>query len=80
MFVRMSNWFRGSEPEHSDQLTSSVNKSEISTLRHLLTRKANTTPPPPQGGTSPSGPRPPYFRGITITLRHTTGARTPLGD
>jgi len=27
---------------------------------------------------SPSGPRPPHYRGFTITLRHTTLGRTPL--
>jgi hypothetical protein len=29
---------------------------------------------------SPSGPRPPHYRGFTITLRHTTLGRTPLGE
>ena len=28
--------------------------------------------------TAPSGPQPPYYRGLTITLRHTTLGRTPL--
>jgi len=27
---------------------------------------------------SPTGPRPPHYRGFTITLRHTTLGRTPL--
>jgi hypothetical protein len=34
----------------------------------------------PHGVTSSSGPRPPYYRGFTITLRHTTLGRTPLGE
>jgi len=29
---------------------------------------------------SPSGPRPPHYRGFTITLRHTTLGRTPLDE
>jgi hypothetical protein len=29
---------------------------------------------------SPSGPRPPHYQGITITLRHTTVGRTPLDE
>ena len=29
---------------------------------------------------SPSGPRPPCYRGLTITLRHTTVGRTPLDE
>ena len=29
---------------------------------------------------SPSGPRPPHFRGFTITPRHTTLGRTPLHE
>ena len=32
----------------------------------------------PHGTTAPSGPRPPHYRGFTITLRHTTLVRTPL--
>ena len=28
----------------------------------------------------PSGPRPPHFRGFTITLRHTTFGKTPLDE
>jgi hypothetical protein len=31
-----------------------------------------------RGATAPSGPAPPYYRGFTITLRHTTLGRTPL--
>jgi hypothetical protein len=27
-----------------------------------------------------SGPRPPHYRGFTITLRHTTLGRTPLDE
>ena len=34
---------------------------------------------PPHGETAPSGPEPPHYRGFTITLRHTTFGRTPLG-
>ena len=30
------------------------------------------------GATAHSGPRPPHYRGFTITLRHTTLGRTPL--
>jgi len=30
--------------------------------------------------TAPSGPRPPHYRGFTITLRHTTFVRTPLDE
>jgi len=29
---------------------------------------------------SPSGPRPPHYRGFMITLRHTTLGRTPLDE
>jgi hypothetical protein len=32
----------------------------------------------PNGATAPRGPRPPHYRGFTITLRHTTPGRTPL--
>jgi len=32
------------------------------------------------GATTPSGPRPPYYRGFTITLGHTTFCRTPLDE
>jgi len=32
------------------------------------------------GATAPSGPRPPHYRGFTITLRHTTVGRTPLDE
>jgi hypothetical protein len=32
------------------------------------------------GGTTPSGPGPPHYRGFTITLRHTTLGRTPLDE
>jgi hypothetical protein len=32
------------------------------------------------GATAPSGPRPLHFRGLTITLGHTTLGRTPLGE
>jgi hypothetical protein len=40
---------------------------------------------PPQhlfsnGLTTPSRPRPPHYRGFTITLRHTTLGRTPLDE
>jgi len=28
----------------------------------------------------PSGPRPPHYRGFTITLRHTTLGMTPLDE
>jgi hypothetical protein len=30
--------------------------------------------------TAPWGPRPPHYRGFTITLRHTTVGRTPLDE
>ena len=30
--------------------------------------------------TAPSGPRPPHYRGFTITLRHITFRRTPLEE
>jgi hypothetical protein len=30
------------------------------------------------GVTAPIGPRPPHYRGFTITLRHTTLGRAPL--
>jgi hypothetical protein len=30
--------------------------------------------------TAPSRPRPPHYRGFTITLRHTTLSRTPLEE
>jgi hypothetical protein len=33
-----------------------------------------------RGATAPSGPWPPYCRGFTITLRHTTLRRTPLDE
>jgi hypothetical protein len=36
--------------------------------------------PPPNGATAPSGPGPPYYRGFTITLSHTTLGRTPLDE
>jgi len=32
------------------------------------------------GAATPSGPKPPYFRGFTITFRHTTLGRTPLDE
>jgi hypothetical protein len=32
------------------------------------------------GATVPSGPGPPHYRGVTITLRHTTVGRTPLDE
>jgi hypothetical protein len=32
------------------------------------------------GATAPSGPAPQYYRGFTITLRHTTLGRTPLDE
>jgi hypothetical protein len=32
---------------------------------------------PLNGATAPRGPRPPYYRGFTITLRHTTFGMTP---
>jgi len=32
------------------------------------------------GSTAPSGPRLPHCPGFTITLRHTTRGRTPLGE
>jgi hypothetical protein len=32
------------------------------------------------GATAPSGPGPPHYRGFTITLRHVTLGRTPLGE
>jgi hypothetical protein len=38
------------------------------------------TPFFPNGSTAPWGPRPPHFRGFTITLRHTTLGRTPLDE
>jgi hypothetical protein len=34
----------------------------------------------PHGSTVYSGPRPPYYRGFTITLRYTTLRRTPLDE
>jgi hypothetical protein len=34
----------------------------------------------PSGATAPSGTGPPHCRGFTITLRHTTLGRTPLGE
>jgi hypothetical protein len=34
----------------------------------------------PNGSTAPWGPRPPHYRGFTITLRHTTLGRTPLDE
>jgi hypothetical protein len=33
-----------------------------------------------QGATTPSGPGPPHCRGFTITIRHTTLGRAPLGE
>ena len=35
---------------------------------------------PPHGATVPSGPRPPHYLGLTITLRHTTVGRAPLDE
>jgi hypothetical protein len=32
------------------------------------------------GATAPSGEGPPHYRGLTITLRHTTIVRTPADD
>jgi len=32
------------------------------------------------GEKAPCGPRPPHYRGFTITLRHTTLGRTPLDE
>jgi len=34
----------------------------------------------PHGATAPSGPGPPYCRGFTIPLRHTTVGRTSLDE
>jgi hypothetical protein len=33
-----------------------------------------------RGTTAPSGPRPPHYRGFTITLRHTALERNPLDE
>jgi hypothetical protein len=38
------------------------------------------SPPHTHGATAPSGPGPPHYRGLTITLRHTTPGRTPLDE
>ena len=35
------------------------------------------TPPPPHGATAPSGPGPPHYRGLMITLRRTTLGTAP---
>ena len=35
---------------------------------------------PRHGATAPSGSQPPHFRGVTITLRHTTLGRNPLDE
>jgi hypothetical protein len=40
----------------------------------------NACTSPPHGATAPSGPGPPHFRGLTITLRHTTLGRTALDE
>jgi hypothetical protein len=32
------------------------------------------------GATVPNGPRPPHYRGLKITLRHTTFGKTPLNE
>ena len=37
-------------------------------------------PPSPNGATASGGPRSPHYRGLTITLRHTTLGRTPLDE
>jgi len=37
-------------------------------------------PLPPHGTTAPSGPGPPHWRGLTITLRHTIHGRIPLDE
>jgi hypothetical protein len=34
----------------------------------------------PPGATAPSGPRPPHYRGFSITLRRTTFGRTPPNE
>ena len=34
----------------------------------------------PHCATAPSGPKPPHYRGFTITLRHSTLGRTPLDE
>jgi hypothetical protein len=36
--------------------------------------------PPPNRATAPNGPQPPFYRSCTITLRHTTLIRSPLGE
>jgi hypothetical protein len=43
-------------------------------------QQRNKIPPPHNGATAPSGQGPPYFRGFTITVRHTTLSSTPLDE
>ena len=40
-----------------------------------INHTAHDSPPPLHGATVPSGPRPPQYRGFTITLRRTTLGR-----
>lgn len=37
--------------------------------------KLTSHPLPPHGAIDPNGPGPPHYRGLTITLRHTTDGR-----
>jgi hypothetical protein len=53
-------------------LNSSLTCSQEADSGYIL-----TSPFYPQLATSPSGPRPPFCRGFTITLRHTRLGRTP---
>jgi hypothetical protein len=46
----------------------------------ILLFNAYFSSPPPHGVTAPSGPGPPHYRGLTITLRHTTLGRAPLDE
>jgi hypothetical protein len=45
----------------------------VTSLRGIINLFSNCS-------TAPSGPGPPHYRGLTITLRHTTLGRTPLDE
>jgi hypothetical protein len=50
-------------------------KSSCVTVNLTITQSST-----PHSATASSGPGPPHYRGLTITLRHTTLGRTPLDE
>jgi hypothetical protein len=52
----------------------SITKQKFLSQKSFSFAWCNSPPPPP------SGPRPPHYRDMTITLRHATLGRTPLDE